>query len=148
MGIKNKVKLEMAGDGTKSSSSQNIRPNEGVAELISSSCCWHIHGEVEGIDTELLIDTGSTYTILDIDFYKDIEPQNSKPLEEVNLSLRSASGNLLKIYGQTVVNITIVNRSFETLVKVVDLGDKTTTLGLYIQLYFEHGAGLHENRRS
>ena len=52
------------------------------------------------------------------------------PLEEVNLSLRSASGNLLKVYGQTVVNITIGNRSFETWVEVVDLGDKTTMLGL------------------
>ena len=59
-----------------------------------------------------------------------MESQNSKPLEEVNLSLRSASGNLLKVYGQTVVNITMGNRSFETLVKVVDLGDRTTILGL------------------
>ena len=119
----------MAGDGAKFSASQHIRPSEGVVELISSSC-WHIHGEVEGIDTEFLVDTGSTYTILDIGFYKDMESQNSKPLEEVNLSLRSASGNLLKVYGQTVVNITMGNRSFETLVKVVDLGDRTTILGL------------------
>ena len=119
----------MAGDGAKFSASQHIRPSEGVVELISSSC-WHIHGEVEGIDTEFLVDTGSTYTILDIGFCKDMESQNSKPLEEVNLSLRSASGNLLKVYGQTVVNITMGNRSFETLVKVVDLGDRTTILGL------------------
>ena len=49
------------------------RPIEGVVELISSSC-WNIHGEfeVDGIDTEFLVDTGSTYTILDMGFYKDI----------------------------------------------------------------------------
>ena len=129
MGIKNKVKLELAGVGAKFSVSQIIRPSEGVVELISSSC-WHIHGEAEGIDTEFLVDAGSTYTILDIGFYKDINSENSKLLEEVNLSLRSASGNLLKVYGQTVANITIGNRSFETLVNVADLGDKTTILGL------------------
>ena len=90
----------MAGDGAKFSASQNIRPSEGVVELISSSC-WHIRGQVEG-----------------------------SKLEQVNLSLRSANGNLLNVYGQTVVNIIIGNRSFKTLVKVVELGDKTTILGL------------------
>ena len=104
--------------------------------LISSSC-WYARGAVEGNSTEFLIDTGSTYTILDIRFFRDIESKIDNPLTSANVSLRGASGNLLKVFGQVVVTLNIGGRSFEMEVKVVDIGDKSTILGLDFMSNFD-----------
>ena len=72
--------------------------------LISSSC-WYAPGEIEGKKTQFLIDTGSTYTILDIGFFKDIESKIKGTLEETNVSLRGASGKLLTVFGQVLVTL-------------------------------------------
>ena len=108
---------------------ENNGIEEGVVEVISSTC-WYASGKIEQIDRDLLIDSGSTYTIIDVDLYNMIPEQQKSPLRDVQLKLRSANGEILKVHGETVINITVGNVVFRQPVKVVSLGDKSAILGL------------------
>ena len=92
--------------------------------------CWYVDGSVMGIQTEFLVDTGSTYTIVDYIFYENI-PENMKPpLEQINLILKNASGEVMDVLGQTNMDLEVKGQVFNVPVKVVSLGDKSTILGL------------------
>jgi hypothetical protein len=78
----------------------------------------------------LLVDSGSTYTIVDIGLYNDL-PEAIKPtLEDINLVLRSANGQTLEVHGQSNMPIEIGENTYYMPVKVVSLGNKATILGL------------------
>ena len=50
-------------------------------------------------ETEFLVDTGSTYTIVDSLFYDSL---NDKPsLEKIHLILKNANGEVMNVCGQT-----------------------------------------------
>ena len=102
---------------------------EGKVETISSTC-WYVQGQVHGIPTDLLIDSGSTYTILDVGLYETIPKDKRPALEHVDLILRSANGQQLHVHGQATIQLEIGNEVFESLVKVVSLGDRSAILGL------------------
>ena len=51
-------------------------------------------------------------------------------LVDCDVSLRSASGELLKVFGEVTLSLELGGRVFETCVKVVALRDKSTILGL------------------
>ena len=58
-------------------------------------------------------------------------PEKERPtLKNINLKLRSANGEILKVHGETIVDIMIGNQKFKFPVKVVSLGDKNAILGL------------------
>ena len=102
---------------------------EGVVEVISSTC-WYIPGSVQGVTTDFLIDSGSTYTIIDEDLYYAIPDHQRSPLEQISLILRSANGETLNVCGQATVAIELGREIFVYSVKVVTLGDKSAILGL------------------
>ena len=78
----------------------------------------------------LIVDSGSSYTLVDMGVYESI-PQELRPeLEETDLRLRSANGQILKVHGKTVIKLLIGNKVFESPVKVVSLGDIDVILGL------------------
>lgn len=95
-----------------------------------SSTCWYVPGKIQGLQTDFLIDSGSTYTIVDIDLFKMIPAAVRPQLETSNLVLRSASGEMLKIHGETTLTLEIGSKLFDHPVKVVSLGDKSAILGL------------------
>ena len=88
-----KVKLGNAGIGVKSAASSISRPIEGVVEVISSSC-WFVRGCFEGVNSELLVDSGSTYTIVDVELFHSFPCSVQSRLVDCNVSLRSASGEV------------------------------------------------------
>jgi hypothetical protein len=102
---------------------------EGKIETINSSC-WYTNASINGINTDILIDTGSTYTIVDIDFYNSIEMSKRLELRKININLRNANGQTLHVHGETELQIEIGKEIFNFPVKVVSLGDKSTILGL------------------
>ena len=104
-------------------------PYETKVEVISSTC-WYLQGEIGHMDIDFLIDSGSTYTIIDNDIFESIPVEIRPQLEETNLRLRSANGELLKVHGKTVLNLHIGNKVFNSPVKVVSLGDREVILGL------------------
>ena len=105
------------------------RPLEGVVEVISSTG-WYVPGKLQGVPTDFLIDSGSTYTIIDEELYEGL-PENVKtPLEPLEMVLRSANGEILKVLGQTNMQLEIGNQTFQYPVKVVALGDNSAILGL------------------
>ena len=54
----------------KSSAKVVSRP-AGVVEVISASC-WFVRGALEGVVSDFLVDSGSTYTIVDIGFFRTL----------------------------------------------------------------------------
>ena len=79
-------------------------------------------------ETEFLVDTGSTYTLVDSLFYDSL---NDKPsLEKINLILKNANGNVINVPGQTNLDFEVQGHKFRMPVKVLPLVDKFTILGL------------------
>jgi transposase InsO family protein len=113
---------------------------ETIVEVISSTC-WYLPGKIGKTLKDLLVDSGSTYTIIDIALYDMIPDHEKSPLRDVQLKLRSANGALLHIHGEATVELTIGNYVFKQTVKVVSLGDKSAILGL--DFMTEHDCTLH-----
>ena len=101
----------------------------GVVEVISSTC-WYIPGKIHCVNTDFLVDSGSTYTIMDFELFNQIPEENKPELEYCDLVLRSANGELLKVHGQVELTLEIGRESFVYPVKIVSLGDKSAILGL------------------
>ena len=81
------------------------------------------------LPVELLVDSGSTYTLLDKTIYDQIKPQNKPPLKPSSLSLTAANGEKLKVYGETVFDFDIDDFSYQCPIKVVSLGNLNAILG-------------------
>ena len=80
--------------------------------------------------SDFLVDSGSTYTIVDREFFQGLPDCVQSRFVECDVALGSASGELLKVFGEVNLSLELRNKVFETSVKVVALGDKTTILGL------------------
>ena len=104
--------------------------NEEARVEIISSACWYLPGKIKQIERELLLDFGSTYTILDIDLYNMTSEKERPALKNINLKLRSANGEILKGHGETIVDIMIGNQKLKFSVKVVSLEDKNAIVRL------------------
>ena len=122
-----KVKLGNVGTGLRFSPKNFEGPLEGIVEIISSSC-WYVEGSVMGVKTEFLVETGSTYTIVDSLFYESIPKSKQPPLEKVNLILKSANGEVMNVLGQTCMELEVQGQCLNVPLKVVSLGDKSTIL--------------------
>jgi hypothetical protein len=94
------------------------------------STCFYTTGKIGEVETEFLIDTGSTYTILDVELYNRL-PENSKPiLRECNLVLRGASREKLRVHGEIILPLEFGGKTFKTSIKIVTLNDRLAILGL------------------
>ena len=113
----------------KSENNENEEIVEGVVEVISSTC-FYTQGKIHDLAVDFMIDTGSTYTIIDVELYNDMSPLDKPKLEQKNLILRSANGEKLIVHGESMMEITLGNRKFNTSVKVVTLSDRSAILGL------------------
>ena len=69
-----------------------------------------------GNETEFLVDTGSTYTIVDSLFYDSL---NDKPSLENNLILENANGEVINVCGQTNLDFEVQGHKFRMPVKVL-----------------------------
>ena len=118
-----KVKLGNAEIGAKSTANNFSRSIEGVVEVISSSC-WFVRGSFEGIDSELLVDSGSTYTIVDVELFRSFPRSVQSRLVDCNVLLRSANGELLQVFGEVILGLELDGKVYDMSVKVVALGGK------------------------
>jgi len=113
---------------TTSLNEYNIN-EESRIEVISSSC-WYIQGEIHEMSTDFLVDTGSTYTVIDEALYNDIPESKRAPLGSANIRLKSANGEYINVLGGSTVDIKLGRQTFTCPVKVVNLGDKSAIIGL------------------
>ncbi|MCP3932391.1 MAG: hypothetical protein GY705_25250, partial [Bacteroidetes bacterium] len=51
--------------------------NTEIVEVLSHTC-WYLSGKVGSLNTEFLIDSGSTFTIIDYELFMSI-PENDRP---------------------------------------------------------------------
>ena len=100
----------------------------GVVEVISASC-WYVRGALEGVVSDFLVNSGSTYTIVDMESFQGLPDCVKSRLVECDVSIRSASGELLKVFGEITLSLELGSKVFETCVKFLALGDKTNLLG-------------------
>ena len=67
---------------------------------VISSICYYVPGKLQGLNTDFLIDSGSTYTVVNVDLYKMIPKSQRPELKKCNLILCSANGEMLQIHGK------------------------------------------------
>ncbi|MCP3929877.1 MAG: hypothetical protein GY705_12350, partial [Bacteroidetes bacterium] len=108
---------------------ENTKPEKGEVVVLSTTC-YYLNGQCENVKTEFLLDSGSTFTIIDTELYKSISPKYKSELKKTDLKLKSASGEYLFVHGETTLTLKIGNQFFKKNVKVVNIGDKSAILGL------------------
>ncbi|XP_069106466.1 uncharacterized protein [Argopecten irradians] len=86
--------------------------------------------EVANTNSKYLTDSGSSVTIVTIEVYEQISPDNKPELNRSNLRLSTASGNNLKVYGKCVCNFRIGDRVFTQEVVVAKLEGLRGIIGI------------------
>ncbi len=104
-----------------------LRP--GVISAIHTTC-WYLPAQLDSLKLDLLMDSGSTYTILDHALFMSL-PQETRPnLRPVSLILRVASGDVIPVHGEVTMNLVLDAQSFPVDLKIVSLGERGGILGL------------------
>ena len=111
---------------------QQLHENSEQIEIVEvlSTKCWYTSGMVENVKSEFLVDTGSTFTIVDIDLFNSIPEKVRPKLEHIDLKLRSANGALMNVFGESKLKLKIGNQYFVHPCKIVGIGDKSSIIGL------------------
>ena len=65
----------------------------------------------------MLVDSGSTYTIVDIDLFHSFPESVRSKLVDCSVSLRSASGELLQVFGEVPLHLQLDGKIYEMCVK-------------------------------
>ena len=84
------------------------------------------------LPVKFLVDSGSTYTLVDKNIYDQLDSKFQPVLKPVSLGLTVANGEKLKVYGETVLNLDIGGFSLQYPVKIVSLGNLDAILGIDI----------------
>lgn len=71
-----------------------------------SNNCWFANVEIGGLDTNMLIDTGSAVTFISKENYDELKCDKSK-LIKVTSTLATADGEPLTVLGETKLSITL-----------------------------------------
>jgi hypothetical protein len=112
---------------TRDVNARSFRP--GVVSAIHTTC-WYLPAQLDSLSLDMLMDSGSTYTILDHALFMTI-PQEARPkMRTVSLILKGASGELLSVHGEVTMNLHLGAQSFPVDMKVVTLGERGGLLGL------------------
>ncbi|CAC5406228.1 unnamed protein product [Mytilus coruscus] len=80
-----------------------------IVRLSAISNCWFANVEIGGLDTNMLIDTGSAVTLISKENYDDLKCNKSK-LIKVTSTLATADGKPLIVLGETKLSIKLGQR--------------------------------------
>ncbi|VDI22567.1 Hypothetical predicted protein [Mytilus galloprovincialis] len=95
-----------------------------------SNNCWFANVEIGGLDTNMLIDTGSAVTLISKENYDELKCDKSK-LIKVTSTLATADGEPLTVLEETKLSITLGGgKTFINSVIVAELGGMPGILGL------------------
>lgn len=87
-------------------------PNYSSEHLTSLSC----DGYVGGVETDILIDTGSAFTLIDTSLWREVGQNHLKPYDE---TIISASGAPMEVLGITVLDVHIADVTMAIKIVVV-----------------------------
>ena len=100
---------------------QETRPC--VADRIpASEGCWYLRGEVDSSPLTLLVDSGASCCLIDVQVYEALDSERKTPLSGVTTNLRGADGRQLEIYGRTTVDLSVGEESYKIDMIVTQLG--------------------------
>jgi hypothetical protein len=104
---------------------------EVVIDLVAmvANACWHVQAQVLGCPVKMLVDTGSTYTLLSREVYEGLPAEKRPALCSSRRCLRSANGGLVRVQGEVVLPLCIQTQSFFHHIIVADIGGLSAILG-------------------
>ena len=81
--------------------------------------------EVNGIESELLVDSGAAVTVISVGLFEKILSEHRPQLKtlEDNIKLEAANNELIPIHGAAVLTLTVGKQSFEWETLVAEIGD-------------------------
>lgn len=92
---------------------------------------WYARGKVETCDADFLVDSGSTYTIIDVEIYNSLSDETQATLKPVDISLKDVGGHPLDVWGAVDTYIKLKGHAFPCSAVVADLGgEKAAIIGL------------------
>lgn len=71
-----------------------------------------VNGKIGDIKTTILIDTGSSVTIINPTLFKEINSNNELNLIKTSVRLKSAKGDDIPVLGQCLLSLKLGNREF------------------------------------
>lgn len=103
------------------------RPSFVRLSAVSKSC-WFASVEIGGVSTNMLVDTGSSVSLLSKEIYETL---SFRPiLTEVADTLTTADGEPLCVYGKSIFPLRINEIYFDHPIVIADLGGLSGILGL------------------
>ena len=81
--------------------------------------------EVNGIESELLVDSGAAVTVISVGLFEKIPSEHRPQLKtlEDNIKLEAVNNELIPIHGAAVLTLTVGKQSFEWETLVAEIGD-------------------------
>lgn len=103
------------------------RPSFVRLSAVSKSC-WFASVEIGGVSTNMLVDTGSSVSLLSKEIYETL---SFRPiLTEIADTLTTADGEPLCVYGKSIFPLRINEIYFDHPIVIADLGGLSGILGL------------------
>ena len=97
---------------------------------------FYIHGQVENINVDWLVDTGCTITILSKERFLALKEEDRPTLVPYSRELRSVDDSAIEVLGATIFNVGIGNKWFQHSCIVADIAND----GLFgVDFMKEHG---------
>ena len=127
------VKLNGAGLETNTSAIVQDRQRSNKVELLlglSKEKCRFIPVNICGVTVGMLLDTGSSVTIMNQSIYEEINTSQRPELKQSDPQLRTVNGEPLDVFGVANVNIVIDGRQYPQQVTVADIARLQGILGL------------------
>ena len=122
----------------KTKKTQNNHKNEQqetsssrARRLVVSKGGWLVPGVVEGVEVEMLVDSGSDVTFVDSRFYHSIPASTRPGLVPSTCSLNTASGSAMSPEGEAKFQIKLGNQTWCYPVIVSRLGSTKVIIGNY-----------------
>ena len=91
---------------------------------------FFLNSHLESESVDFLIDTGAATNVLSYDAYSLLSDQCRPKLDKASEELRAADRGFLKIYGQTVIKLSLSGRVFKVPAIVADLRNLPGILGM------------------
>ncbi|KAG1940175.1 thy-1 membrane glycoprotein [Pimephales promelas] len=115
--------MDNVDDGDSISKSVNVIVDDGQ-ELVS-----YVRGIIEGVEVQILVDSGSSVSLMSADFRMSIPSLRNRPLKKDYVSARAVNGQMLDTLGTITVTFQLGIESWQHVFHVIRETTQTVLLG-------------------
>lgn len=92
--------------------------------------CWILPVTVNGVQLDMLVDTGANKTLMDINVFKKCLADFWDVVHKDTLKMVAANDTAIKVHGELELDLDIAGKSFPIMVTVAQLGNVDGILGM------------------